>query len=155
VVYATPAAIGGMSGGAWQHGGLACAVTTWTDGTHNMAQSAQALRATMRPEFFEAMEAIGDEEPDCHPVTADSDLGGFSPADFVLPSDAVPACETPQLCENGYFCEVSGLSAEEVVFGARDDAAEMLRELASGFDWVQLLEILLPILLEALRNRRR
>jgi hypothetical protein len=120
-----------------------------------MAQSAQALRATMRPEFFEAMDSLSGREDDCHPVVAHSDLGGFSFSDFALPQDAVPACDQPQPCESGYFCEVSGLSAEEVVFGARDDAAEMLRELASGFDWVQLLEILLPILLEAIRNRRR
>ena len=154
IAYGTPAAIGGMSGGAWQQGSAAVAVTTWTDGSHNMAQPAQALRATMRPEFFEAMNEAERNPGECLPTSFARELGGYEPASWKLPPEAVPACENPKLCETGYFCETAALSAEELVFGSRDDAAAMLAELASGFDWFQLLEILLPILIEALRNRR-
>lgn len=155
IAYGTPAAIPGMSGGAWQQGSDSVAITTWTDGTHNMAQTGQALRATMRPDWFVAAEHADPMPDECVPAEVRADLGGFSLADFALPADAVPACENPKKCETGYFCETSALTAEEIVFGPRDDAAELLREVASGFDWLELLEILLPILLEAWRNRRR
>jgi len=154
IAYGTPAAIGGMSGGAWQQGGLACAITTWTDGAHNMAQPAQALRATMRPEFFTAMDEAEKLPGECVSTSMRDDLGGYLPADFELPAGCVPACDNPKVCSDGYFSEVSTLTAEELAFGVRDEAVEMLRELAAGFDWIQLFEILLPILLEALRSRR-
>lgn len=142
VVYGTPAAISGMSGGAWQHDGRPCAVTTWTDGKHNMAQPAQALRKTMRPEFFSAFD---------DPQVAFS-VDGFCREDFLLPDGAVPVCDCPQECEDGYHGLENDLSGSELLDVI--DAQPRTPEKVEDFDWMELLRLLLPILLEFLRNRR-
>jgi hypothetical protein len=154
VAYGSPAAIGGMSGGAWQHDGSPCAITTWTDGTHNMAQPAQALRATMRPEFFGAIGTDPTPEPDCpcERAAAKASLGGFSREDFVLPAGAVPACEFPQYCVDGYHSQVSDLTAAEL-FEQASHPVEVRSVAADEFDWMELLRLLLPLLLAWLKNR--
>lgn len=155
IAYGTPAAIPGMSGGAWQQDGRAVAITTWTDGTHNLAQTGQALRATMRPEFFTAAKRTDGLPGECVSFGDLEAMGGYLPEDFVLPKNAVPACEHPQACEDGYHSDGLQPVMSLIAGDDDDDAAALLREVASGFDWITLLEILLPILMEALRSRRR
>lgn len=157
VVYGTPAAIGGMSGGAWQHDGSPCAITTWTDGTHNMAQPGQALRATMNPDFFNAIDSDPGVEPECpcEKQARVAALDGYTREDFTLPPNAVPACEFPQACADGFFAAVDDLTPLEIVDHAMHPLEVRDCVAAGEFDWLELLRVLLPLLLEWLKNRPR
>jgi len=155
IAYGSPAAIGGMSGGAWQHDGAPCGITTWTDGTHNMAQHGAALRATMRPEFFASLRGPSDPEPECpcerEAQRASSD--GWLRSDFDLPSDARVACDVPQPCGDGFFGEVSGLLPVDVLDNALHPARVRGLVGFESIDWLEILRLLLPLLLEWLKRK--
>jgi hypothetical protein len=157
IAYGAPAAIGGMSGGAWQHDGKPCAITTWTDGTHNMAQTAQALKVTMRPEFFASAEVPGDGDSDC-PCEKErraASFGGYAPEFFALPAGAVPACEVPQYCVDGYHAQVSDMTAADLLDECLHPGEIRAVVGDASFDWAELIRLLLPLLLEFLRNRNK
>lgn len=79
VGYATPVAIGGQSGSGVFQGMRCIGLITWSNGRETLYQTAEGLERTMSPDFF------------------DGDAAGFE-----LPEDAVPCCENPQVCDDGF-----------------------------------------------------
>ena len=131
VIGGPPAAIGGQSGSGAGDDSRTHGLVTWTDGARTLMQSAEALRQTMRPEWFE-------------------DDGGPEPCRdaWALPEGLIPVCEgPPQACSDGFFGDV-GIA--QVAFGGDGGGVE-----SPLSPWLELLLLLLPVILEWLGRRDR
>lgn len=130
---ALPAAIGGQSGSGIFEGENCVGLITWTDGTHTLYQTADALSQSLDADF------VGElQKPDC-PCS-------FEQA-WTLPDGAVPCCEQPTPCESGYFGPTSGV-VQVLALAGESDLFEQDSEADEQPRWLQLMLELLPILLK-------
>jgi len=100
--YASPNAIGGQSGSGIFAGLRTVGLITWSNGRETMYQTGDALSRTMDPSWFDRMES-----------------------GWELPADAVPLCDDPQACEDGFHGAVAVstlVSHDAAEFSWRDAA---------------------------------
>jgi len=133
-----PAAISGQSGSGIFADGLCVGLITWSDGRSTLFQTAEALGMSLDASFVEEL-----RDPRC-PASMQ--------AAWELPANAVPCCEYPVACEDGYHGPSSGVVQVLCLAGEGDLLADdSVDEI--GFDWLSLLIKLLPLILEFLAER--
>ena len=133
-----PAAISGQSGSGIFADGLCVGLITWSDGRSTLFQTAEALGMSLDASFVEEL-----RDPRCP--------SGMQAA-WQLPADAVPCCEYPVACEDGYHGPSSGVVQVLCLAGEGDLLDEASTD-ETSFDWMALLIKLLPLILEFLAQR--
>ena len=133
-----PPAISGQSGSGIFDEQFCTGLITWSDGRHTLFQTAEALGMSLDASFVEEL-----RDPRCP---------SSMQAAWTLPLNAVPCCEYPVACDDGYHGPSSGVVQVLCLAGEGDLLADDADDEAS-FDWMALLIKLLPLILEFLAER--